>query len=101
MPDTGAIYYDGRDLKTLDLRSVRQKIGVVMQNGSLFPNDIFSNIIITSPWKTMDDAWEAAKFAGIDEDIKAMPMGMHTLISEGSGGLSGRACSRAVKNKGL
>lgn len=89
VPDTGAIYYDGRDLKTLDLRSVRQKIGVVMQNGSLFPNDIFSNIIITSPWKTMDDAWEAAKFAGIDEDIKAMPMGMHTLISEGSGGLSG------------
>ena len=88
-PDTGAIYYDGRDLKTLDLRSVRQRIGVVMQNGSLFPNDIFSNIIITSPWKTMDDAWEAARFAGIEEDIKAMPMGMHTLISEGSGGLSG------------
>lgn len=88
-PDTGAIYYDGKDLKTLDLRSVRQKIGVVMQNGALFPNDIFSNIIITSPWKTMDDAWEAARFAGIEEDIKAMPMGMHTLISEGSGGLSG------------
>lgn len=88
-PDTGAIYYDGVDLKTLDLRSVRQKIGVVMQNGSLFPNDIFSNIIITSPWKTMDDAWEAARFAGIEDDIKAMPMGMHTLISEGSGGLSG------------
>lgn len=103
-PDTGAIYYDGRDLKTLDLRSVRQKIGVVMQNGSLFPNDIFSNIIITSPWKTMDDAWEAARFAGIEEDIKAMPMGMHTLISEGSGGLSGGQkqrlmIARAVINK--
>ncbi len=103
-PDTGAIYYDGIDLKTLDLRSVRQKIGVVMQNGSLFPNDIFSNIIITSPWKTMDDAWEAAKFAGIDEDIKNMPMGMHTLISEGSGGLSGGQkqrlmIARAIINK--
>ncbi len=88
-PDTGAVYYDGHDLSGLDLRSVRQKIGVVMQNGSLFPSDIFSNIIITSPWKTMDDAWEAARLAGIDNDIKAMPMGMHTLISEGSGGLSG------------
>jgi ABC-type bacteriocin/lantibiotic exporter with double-glycine peptidase domain len=88
-PDKGAIYYSGRDLSTLDLRSVRQKIGVVMQNGSLFPGDIFSNIIITSPWKTMDDAWEAARMAGIEDDIKAMPMGMHTMISEGAGGISG------------
>lgn len=88
-PDQGAIYYGGRDLSTLDLRSVRQKIGVVMQNGSLFPGEIFSNIIITSPWKTMDDAWEAAQMAGIEEDIKAMPMGMHTMISEGAGGISG------------
>ena len=88
-PNKGAIYYDGRDLAKLDLRSVRQKIGVVMQNGSLFPGDIFSNIIITAPWKTMDDAWEAAEMAGVYDDIKAMPMGMHTLISEGSGGISG------------
>ncbi|MBR2578572.1 MAG: NHLP bacteriocin export ABC transporter permease/ATPase subunit [Clostridia bacterium] len=88
-PEKGAVYYNGRDLATLDLRAVRQRIGVVMQNGSLFPGDIFSNIIVSSPWKTMDDAWEAAHLAGIDEDIKAMPMGMHTMISEGAGGLSG------------
>ena len=88
-PEEGAVYYGGRDLKTMDLRSVRQKIGVVLQNGSLFPGDIFSNIIVTSPWKTLDDAWEAAEMAGIAEDIRAMPMGMHTLISEGAGGLSG------------
>lgn len=88
-PEKGSIFYSGRDLSTLDLRSVRQKIGVVMQNGSLFPGDVFSNIIVTSPWKTMDDAWEAARIAGIEEDIHAMPMGMHTVISEGSGGISG------------
>ncbi len=88
-PQQGTVFYGGKDLANLDLRSVRQKIGVVMQNGSLFPGDIFSNIIVTSPWKTLDDAWEAAKIAGIDEDIKAMPMGMHTVISEGSGGISG------------
>ncbi len=103
-PDSGSIYYDGRELKKLDLRSLRQKIGVVMQNGSLFPSDIFSNIIITSPWKTMDDAWEAARMAGIEEDIKAMPMGMNTLISEGSGGISGGQkqrlmIARAIINK--
>ncbi len=88
-PEKGSIFYGGRDLSNLDLRSVRQKIGVVMQNGSLFPGDIFSNIIVTSPWKTMEDAWEAARIAGIEEDIKAMPMGMHTMISEGAGGISG------------
>jgi NHLM bacteriocin system ABC transporter ATP-binding protein len=88
-PETGAIYYDGHDLESLDLRSVRQLIGVDLQNGKLFAGDIFSNIIITAPWKTLDDAWEAARMAGIEEDIKAMPMGMHTMISEGSGGFSG------------
>lgn len=88
-PQQGTVFYGGRDLSNLDLRSVRQKIGVVMQNGSLFPGDIFSNIIVTSPWKTIDDAWEAARIAGIEEDIRAMPMGMHTVISEGAGGISG------------
>ena len=88
-PETGAIYYDGHDLESLDLRSVRQCIGVDLQNGKLFSGDIFSNIIITAPWKTLDDAWEAARIAGIEEDIKAMPMGMHTMLSEGGGGISG------------
>ena len=60
-----------------------------MQNGKLFQGDIFSNIVISAPWLTLNDAWEAAKLAGIDKDIKDMPMGMHTVISEGSGGVSG------------
>ena len=85
----GAIYYDGQDINTLDLRSLRRHIGAVMQNGKLFQGDIFSNIVISAPWLTLDDAWEAAKLAGIDKDIKDMPMGMHTLITEGSGGVSG------------
>jgi ABC-type bacteriocin/lantibiotic exporter with double-glycine peptidase domain len=68
---------------------VRQCIGVDLQNGKLFSGDIFSNIIITAPWKTLDDAWEAARIAGLEEDIKAMPMGMHTMLSEGGGGVSG------------
>ncbi|MDR2074359.1 MAG: ATP-binding cassette domain-containing protein [Oscillospiraceae bacterium] len=88
-PEVGAIYYDGEDVNNLDLGTLRQKIGVVMQNGSIFPGDIFSNIVVTAPWKTMEDAWQAAEMAGIDQDIKNMPMGMHTLISEGTGGISG------------
>lgn len=85
----GAIYYDGIDIDKLDLKSLRQKIGTVMQNGKLFQGDIFSNIAITCPTLTLDEAWEAAEMAGIADDIRAMPMGMHTLISEGSDGVSG------------
>lgn len=88
-PQRGAIYYDGKDINAIDLKSLRQRIGVVMQNGKLFSGDIFSNITISAPWLSLDDAWEAARIAGLEEDIKRMPMGMHTLISEGSGGISG------------
>ena len=88
-PQKGAIYYDGKDLQQIDLKSLRRRIGVVMQNGKLFTGDIYSNIIISAPWLTMEDAWEAARLAGIAEDIQRMPMGMHTMIAEGAGGISG------------
>lgn len=88
-PQKGAVYYNGKDLNTIDLKSLRRKIGVVMQNGKLFQGDIFSNIVISAPNLTLDQAWEAAEMAGIAEDIRRMPMGMHTVISEGSGGISG------------
>ena len=88
-PQKGAVYYDGRDLKRIDLKSLRRRIGAVMQNGKLFTGDIFSNITISAPWLTLDDAWKAAEIAGMAEDIRLMPMGMHTLISEGQGGISG------------
>ena len=88
-PQKGAVYYDGKDLNSIDLKSLRRKIGVVMQNGKLFQGDIFSNITISAPQLSMDEAWEAAEMAGIAEDIRRMPMGMHTIISEGSGGISG------------
>ncbi len=88
-PQKGAVYYDGKDLSTVDLKSIRRRVGSVMQNGKLFSGDIFSNITVSAPWMTMDDAWEAAETAEIAEDIRRMPMGMHTLISEGTGGISG------------
>lgn len=88
-PQTGSVYYDGKDLNSLDVKSVRRNIGVVMQNSSLFAGDIYSNIVVSAPWLGLDDAWEAARMAGIAEDIEHMPMNMHTVISEGSGGISG------------
>ena len=88
-PQKGAIYYDGKDMSRIDPRSLRRHMGVVIQNGSLMQGDIFSNITISAPWLTLDDAWAAAETAGIADDIRDMPMGMYTMISEGQGGISG------------
>ena len=88
-PEKGAVYYDGKDLSGLDLRSLRRRIGTVTQDGSLFQGDIYSNIVISSPQLGLDEAWEAAELAGIADDIRAMPMGMQTMLAEGQGGVSG------------
>ncbi|MBO4365064.1 MAG: NHLP bacteriocin export ABC transporter permease/ATPase subunit [Eggerthellaceae bacterium] len=88
-PQQGGIYYDGRDLSTLDVRSLRRHIGVVLQTGRLVSGSIFQNITLSAPHLSMDEAWEAAEMAGIADDIRAMPMGMFTHIAEGSGGISG------------
>ena len=88
-PLKGSIYYDRKDITKVDLQSLRRKIGVVMQDGKLFTGDIYSNIVISAPELSLDDAWQAAEMASIADDIREMPMGMHTLISEGSGGISG------------
>ncbi len=88
-PEKGAVYYDGHDISTVDIGSLRRNIGCVIQNGKLFQGSIFSNIVVTAPWLGLKEAEEAAELAGMAEDISLMPMGMHTIISEGSGGISG------------
>ena len=88
-PEKGSVRFDGRDINTLDLPSLRKKIGTVMQDAGLFQGDIYSNIVITAPQLTLEDAWDAAEKAGIAEDIRSMPMQMNTIIAEGQGGISG------------
>ena len=88
-PEKGAIYYDRKDIRSLDLQSLRRRMGVVTQDGSLFLGDIFANITVSAPRLSLDEAWEAAELAGIADDIRAMPMGMQTVIGEGQGGISG------------
>ena len=88
-PQKGSVFYDGKNLDQLDLRSLRRQIGTVMQNGGLFNDSIYANIAISAPTLTLDEAWKAAETACIADDIREMPMGMHTMISEGQGGISG------------
>ena len=88
-PTKGAIFYDRKDTRHLDMQSVRRLIGTVMQDGRLFGGNIYDNITISAPSLTLDAAWEAAEIAGIADDIRSMPMGMHTVLQEGGGGISG------------
>ena len=87
-PVSGTVAYDGQDLAHLDLKGVRRQIGVVLQRGVILPGSIFQNIVGSAPLSP-DDAWEAARMAGLDEDIRTMPMGMHTVLSDNGGTLSG------------
>ncbi|MBN1413218.1 MAG: NHLP bacteriocin export ABC transporter permease/ATPase subunit [Spirochaetales bacterium] len=82
-PDSGAVFYDGQNLNSLDIRRLRKKIGVVLQNGKIMPGDIYSNITGNSPQLTLEDAWAAAEMAGMAGDIRKMPMEMHTIVNEG------------------
>ena len=102
-PDRGAIQYDGQDLSVLDIDAVRRQVGVVLQQSRIMPGNIFQNIVGTS-LLTLDDAWEAARMAGMEEDIKEMPMGMHTVIGEGASTFSGGQkqrllIARAIANR--
>jgi len=87
-PLSGAIYFDRHDLKGLDILAVRQQLGVVSQENRILAGSIFDNIASGST-ATHDEAWEAARAAGIEDEIRQMPMGLHTFVSEGGTNLSG------------
>jgi NHLM bacteriocin system ABC transporter ATP-binding protein len=86
--ESGAVFFDGKAIETLDMGAVRRQLGVVLQNGKLATGSLYDNICggVRLP---LEQAWEAARLAGIDADIKSMPMGMHTVIAEGVNTLSG------------
>jgi len=99
-PESGGIYLDGKELFGLDLAAVRGRIGVVLQNGRLMSGSLFDNIVGSTP-ATMDDAWEAARLAGMEADIRAMPMAMRTVLSEGASTLSGGQRQRLMIARAL
>ncbi len=86
--DTGSIYYDGQDLQELDVAAVRRQMGIVLQFSGFRDGSLYENIVGSTPL-TVDDAWEAARMAGLAADIEQMPMGMHTRIDSAGVTLSG------------
>jgi ATP-binding cassette subfamily C protein len=99
-PISGTMYYDGQDLAGLDVEAVRRQLGVVLQSGRITSASIFENIA-SGARVTLDEAWEAARMAGLADDIAAMPMAMHTVISEGGGNLSGGQRQRLLIARAL
>ena len=87
-PASGSIYFDGQDASGLEPVGLRRQLGVVLQDGQVLTGDVYTNIAGSSD-ATMDEVWEAARLAGLADDIKAMPMGMHTVINEGGSTISG------------
>jgi NHLM bacteriocin system ABC transporter ATP-binding protein len=100
-PLSGGVYYDNYDLAKVDKASLRRRIGCCLQSGSLFTGDLFHNITITAPWATHDEAWEALRLACLEDDVRRMPMGLHTMVSEGGGGFSGGQKQRLLIARAL
>ncbi|MDX2232477.1 MAG: NHLP bacteriocin export ABC transporter permease/ATPase subunit [Leptolyngbyaceae cyanobacterium bins.349] len=100
VPESGVISFDGQDLAGLDVKAVRRQLGVVLQNSRLMSASIFENIA-GSALISMDEAWEAARMSGLAADVEAMPMGMHTVVSEGGTNLSGGQRQRLLIARAL
>lgn len=100
-PEAGTIFYDHHNLANVNKSSLRRHIGTCLQDKELFGGTIFDNITINAPLSTYDDAWEAARQAVIDEDIKEMPMQMHTLINDSGTGISGGQKQRILIARAL
>ena len=95
-PQTGRIYYDGRDIDGIDKRELRKRFGVVLQNGGLITGSIHDNITITTPSATLEQVNQAVRDAGLEKDVADMPMGLHTILSEGDGAISGGQKQRVL-----
>ncbi len=99
-PEVGGVFYDGRDLRGLDLAAVRRQIGVVLQSSKLMPGSIFESIRgVTDAGES--DVWDALRMAGVEEDVRALPMGLHTVLTEGASTLSGGQLQRLMIARAL
>lgn len=95
-PQSGGIYFDNHDINDLDKRELRKKFGVVLQNGGLITGSIYENITIASPGVSIRRVEETVREVGLEEDIKQMPMGLHTMVAEGAGTISGGQAQRIL-----
>lgn len=87
-PDSGSVFLDGHDLRDLDAAAIRRQFGVVLQHSRIEAGSLYHNIAGAAPL-SLAEAWEAARLAGLADDIAAMPMGLHTHVDDSGATLSG------------
>ncbi len=100
-PQCGKVYYDNKDLESLDKRELRKKIGVVLQDGRLISGSIFENITITNSKAGKAEVEEVVSAVGLKDDIDSMPMGLNTVLSENCGTISGGQQQRILIARAL
>lgn len=89
-PEMGTIYFDHYNINEINKSSLRRNcVSTCLQDGKLVKGSIMDNIRLTSPFATEEDVWEAARIAALDDDIRKMPLGMDTQITEDGRGVSG------------
>ncbi len=93
-PSAGSVYYDGRDLKYLNIKQVRRQIGAVPQKVQLHPQDLWDNVVGDHEEASVEDAWRAVKLAAVDREIAAMPMQMLTPVGTSASVTSGGESQR-------
>ena len=93
-PAAGAVYYDGRDLRHLNLKQVRRKIGAVPQSVGLHPQDLWDNLVSHHDAVGTEEVWAAARTAEVEAQIRDMPMGMMTMVGASGSVLSGGESQR-------
>jgi NHLM bacteriocin system ABC transporter ATP-binding protein len=98
--ESGDILFQGQSIANIDTSALRRRIGVVLQSARVMSGSIFENITAGLPY-SLEDAWEAARLAGIADDIEAMPMGMHSVLMEGASTLSGGQVQRLMIARAL
>ncbi len=99
-PEDGEIRFDGQPLNGLRLDSVRRQIGTVLQTNSLFGGTL-KEAIAGGSLIEEQEAWHAAELAGLADEIRAMPMGLQTVVSDGGGTLSGGQRQRVAIARAL
>ena len=100
-PESGQIYFDGKDILQYNIRSLRRQLGVVLQTGQLLSGSIFENVVGSSNTLTVKDVEEALAQAGILEEVQDMPMGIHTMVSDEFGSISGGQKQRILIARAL
>ena len=100
-PTVGKIYYDEKDVDTLDKTELRRQVGAVLQDGQLVMGTILTNVTLAVPDLPVEEVEEVLKDAAVFDEINEMPMGIYTTVSDGEGSVSGGQKQRILIARAL